>query len=62
MTSWIFQGNPETTFSVDEYISQRKTITWEVRQKHFKDEISVGDEVYIWRSDGLRLSFKNVPS
>lgn len=51
MTSWIFKGNPKV-FRVDEYLQRYKIITWTIRQKHFKDEISVGDEVYIWRSDG----------
>lgn len=51
MTGWIFQGNPKV-FRVDEYLQRYKTITWTIRQKHFKDEISIGDEVYIWRSDG----------
>jgi hypothetical protein len=53
MTSWIFQGNPKS-FQVDEYLRPLKIITWTVRQEHLKDEISVGDEVYIWRSDGRK--------
>ena len=51
MTSWIFQGNPKI-FRVNEYLRSRKKITWTVRQKHFKDDITIDDEVYIWRSDG----------
>ena len=51
MTSWIFQGNPEI-FRVDEYLRKNKNITWTIRQGYLKDEISVGDKVYIWRSDG----------
>jgi len=51
MTSWIFQGNPKV-FRVDEYLQNRKSILWTIRQRHFRDDISVGDEVYIWRSDG----------
>lgn len=51
MTSWIFQGNPKK-FRIDEYLRNRQLITWEIRQTHFKDEISIGDEVFIWRSDG----------
>lgn len=51
MTSWIFQGNPKV-FRVDEYLRKYKVIMWTIRQKHFADEISVEDEVYIWRADG----------
>lgn len=51
MASWIFQGNPKI-FRVNEYLRRYKTIMWTIRQKHFADEISIGDEVYIWRSDG----------
>ena len=51
MTSWIFQGNPKK-FRIDEYLRNRQLITWEIRQMHFKDKISTGDEVFIWRADG----------
>ena len=51
MTTWIFQGNP-TVFKLNEYIQTRKNILWTIRQKHYKDEILSGDDVYIWRSDG----------
>ena len=53
MTCWIFQGNP-TIFRLDEYLRTRKLITWTIRQKHFKNDVAIGDEVYIWRADGNR--------
>jgi hypothetical protein len=37
---------------VDEYLKRQNEIVWEVNQEQFKDIISIGDEVYIWRSDG----------
>lgn len=51
MTVWIFQGNPRV-FSVDEYLRTRRSITWTIRQEHYRDWILPGDVVYIWRSDG----------
>jgi predicted RNA-binding protein with PUA-like domain len=53
MSSWIFQGNPNL-FHIDEYLSarQHQQIVWAVRQKHFIKDITVGDEVYIWRANG----------
>ena len=51
MMSWIFQGNPKV-FRVDEYLRNQKIIMWTVRQKYFKDIISINDIVFIWRSDG----------
>ena len=51
MNTWIFQGNP-TRFDVDNYLLENKTIWWSIRQAHFADVIELGDEVYIWRSDG----------
>ena len=50
ITSWIFQGNPKK-FRVDEYLENNDFFTWTIRQKHFKDDISRGDVVYIWRSN-----------
>ncbi|MCM3491174.1 EVE domain-containing protein [Alkalihalophilus marmarensis] len=52
MSYWIFQGNPKA-FDVDTYIREEKFITWEVRQKRYRDDIEIGDSVFIWRSDGL---------
>ena len=53
MTTWIFQGNPKES-QINEYlrIRNKQLITWEIKQKHFKDEISIGDEVFIWRANG----------
>ncbi len=52
MHSWLFQSNPKI-FDVDLYLQNYDIISWTIRQKHFDSRISVNDEVYIWRSDGL---------
>ncbi|MEH7440640.1 EVE domain-containing protein [Neobacillus drentensis] len=51
--TWIFQGNPDD-FKIDKYISENNEIWWSLNQQHFLDEISEGDVVYIWRSDGKK--------
>jgi predicted RNA-binding protein with PUA-like domain len=51
--TWIFQGNPDD-FKIDKYISENNEIWWSLNQQHFLDEISKGDVVYIWRSDGMK--------
>ena len=53
MSTWIFQGNPKL-FHMDEYLSarQHRQIVWAIRQKYFIKDVTVGDEVYIWRSNG----------
>ncbi len=51
MNTWIFQGNP-TRFDVDNYLLENEIIWWSIRQAHFADVIELGDEVFIWRSDG----------
>ncbi|WP_318615295.1 EVE domain-containing protein [Sporosarcina sp. YIM B06819] len=51
MKTWIFQGNP-TKFNVDDYLLENQFIWWSIRQEHYAKDISIGDEVYIWRSDG----------
>ncbi|NLG78812.1 MAG: EVE domain-containing protein [Firmicutes bacterium] len=52
--SWIFQCNPRR-FDIDRYLTENDgPLGWFVRQKHFLDQISEGDEVFIWRSDGGR--------
>ena len=53
MNSWIFQGNPNI-FKVDQYVSERENIWWSIRQKHLSKYFALGDEVYLWRSDGGR--------
>lgn len=52
MNTWIFQGNP-AKFDVDNYLLENETILWSIRQAHFNDLIELGDEVFIWRSDGV---------
>lgn len=49
MNSWIFQGNPKY-FRLDDYLRENKEIYWTVFQH--MNEMSSGDVVYIWRSNG----------
>jgi predicted RNA-binding protein with PUA-like domain len=51
MRTWIFQSNP-LVFKVNEYLENNDLILWSFRQKNLRDDISIGDIVYIWRSDG----------
>lgn len=51
MKIWIFQGNP-IRFDVDSYLLDNKEITWSMRQKYLVSDVQIGDEVFIWRSDG----------
>lgn len=51
MSTWIFQGNPER-FNVNDYLLDNDEIWWSIRQKHLADKIAIGDEVFVWRSDG----------
>jgi hypothetical protein len=51
-TTWIFQGNPNT-FDIDSYLRDGNgDVVWLVKQ-HAR-EISVGDTVFLWRSEGNR--------
>jgi predicted RNA-binding protein with PUA-like domain len=45
--TWIFQGNPEI-WDVRAGVNQLGTMNWGVRQ--FKNEIHLGDDVFIWVS------------
>jgi len=55
MASWIFQSNPEK-FDLNTYLKeafhQDRLISWSIRQKNCLDKIRLGDEMFIWRSDG----------
>ncbi len=53
MLSWIFQANPDD-FRVGDYLRENKNkeFYWTVKQK--MKEISRGDTVYIWRSNGTK--------
>lgn len=51
MRTWIFQGNPKI-FNVDDYLLENQFIWWSIRQAYYAKDINIGDEVYIWRSDG----------
>ncbi|KRE50672.1 AAA family ATPase [Paenibacillus sp. Soil724D2] len=53
MNYWIFQGNPKQ-FDIDTYVSENQRISWDLRQKHYKDEIAIHDPVFLWRSDGVK--------
>lgn len=59
MNYWIFQGNPKhqnedgTFFDVTNYILNEEVLTWGVRQKHYVNEVKIGDPVFIWRADGF---------
>ena len=48
MKTWIFQGNP-STFDIDGYLAASTgVILWRVAR--YADQMSIGDMVYIWRS------------
>jgi hypothetical protein len=50
MRTWIFQGNPEV-FDIEGYLAASSgLITWTVAR--YADQISPGDTVYIWQSQG----------
>jgi 5-methylcytosine-specific restriction enzyme B len=51
MSYWIFQGNPKQ-FDVDTYLQKSEKVTWSIRQKQYSEKTSIGDQVFIWRSDG----------
>jgi 5-methylcytosine-specific restriction enzyme B len=62
MSHWIFQGNPQR-FTIDNekyphlhdinnYVKEGKVIDWNIRQKHHVQDVKIGDQVFIWRSDG----------
>lgn len=62
MSYWIFQGNPQKFFTdqekyknihnINPYVKENRIIEWDIRQRHFENEMAVGDKVFIWRSDG----------
>jgi hypothetical protein len=50
MRTWIFQGNPDD-FDLDAFLATAPIqFPWLVTR--YGDEISVGDRVYIWRTQG----------
>lgn len=51
MNTWIFQGNPNK-FKIVEYLTDYEEFWWSIRQKHFIEDIQIGDIVYIWLADG----------
>jgi hypothetical protein len=52
MNTWIFQSNPKG-FNLDIYLKQVNSVQWSIRQKQYKYQFSIGDDVYIWRADGF---------
>jgi hypothetical protein len=58
-TTWIFQGNPEL-YDVSSALRALKEQSWLVTK--FKDQIKVGDKVYLWQSgpDGGLVGVANV--
>jgi hypothetical protein len=50
MTTWIFQGNPDT-FDIDGLLStQPLAFAWTVTR--YAGQIAAGDRVYLWRAKG----------
>jgi hypothetical protein len=54
MNHWVFQANPDI-FDVDTYVQRQDDILWSVRQERFRDQMSPGDKVFIWRGQGKRF-------
>jgi len=59
MKTWIFQGNPDK-FGINEYLLKTKEIYWSVTIPKYQKEITIGDEVYIWRAKGSHNSISGV--
>lgn len=58
MATWIFQANPDK-FDLEGYLNANLgTISWVVRQH--REEVSVGDTVFIWRSVGKERDLSGV--
>lgn len=51
MRTWIFQGN-QKVFDINQYIISNEIVTWSLKIKKFQEEISIGDRVFIWRTEG----------
>ncbi|MBM6819325.1 EVE domain-containing protein [Clostridium saudiense] len=52
MKTWIFQGN-QKIFDINEYVTKNEIVTWILKIKKFQEEISIGDRVFIWRTEGI---------
>ena len=50
MTTWIFQANPDV-FDIDGYLSA-STGDFRFLVSRYKNDLAIGDTVYIWRSIG----------
>ena len=58
MRTWIFQGNPDE-FDLDGYLATSPIqFSWLVTR--YGNEISVGDRVYIWRTQGKQKASAGV--
>lgn len=53
MSTWIFQGNPDT-FDITGYLKSTQDVLWTVRQSHLQAQMALGDRVYLWRSAGKK--------
>lgn len=51
MRTWIFQRN-QKVFDINQYVTKNEIVTWPLKIKKFQDEISIGDRVFIWRTEG----------
>ncbi len=59
MKTWIFQGNPDK-FGIDEYLLKTKEIYWSVTKPKHQNEISIGDDVYLWRAKGKHNAISGI--
>jgi hypothetical protein len=58
MRTWIFQGNPDE-FDLDAYLATDPIeFPWLVTR--YGDEVSVGDRVYIWRTQGKQKGIAGI--
>lgn len=59
MNTWIFQGNPNK-FDIDDYLQKSRKIYWSVTHPKHQRELTIGDEVYIWRAKGSKNAISGV--
>ena len=52
MKTWIFKEN-QKIFHINEYVTKNEIVTWTLKIKKFQEEISIGDRVFIWRTEGI---------
>jgi len=59
VATWILQGNPDQ-FDVDSYLQQTDYIYWSVSIAKHREEMRIGDTVFLWRAQGSRKSVSGV--